>query len=237
MKAALFAYVIFSFSAATAQTKVDVKDNNTNGIGVNAFYSVGGVPFTNTKFVNLVEGSPYLTDHWLKGVVLGNNGQRFSGSLLKVDLLNGDVHFLDREGREMLATVNAKELLLEDTVRNLRYHLVSAKDFAKTDDKSHWYQQLEEGKVCLLKASLKLLSETLPYGASTHEQRIHTKDRFYLEVNSVLSVVKTEKEVVALLSDKKAELETLLKTEANKKSSDEEKMRSLVRHYNALFGQ
>ena len=43
---------------ASAQKVIDVSKENVN-IDVGLFYSVGGTPFVNAKFVNLIEGTPY----------------------------------------------------------------------------------------------------------------------------------------------------------------------------------
>jgi hypothetical protein len=235
MKAIPLAFAFFVCSDAGAQKVVDVNANASNTLGPGNYYTVNGTPFVNTKFVNLVEGTPYLTDHWLKGTVLDKTGQRFGNALLKMDLLNNELHFIAKDGREMLATIDAKEMWLEDTVEKLSYHLVNAEDIFKAHDQNKWFLQLENGKVRLLKASLKLLSETLPYGTSIHEQRIHTKDKYYLEVNGSLVTVTKEKDIVSLLTDKKIELEAYLKMDKSDKTSREEKFKNLVAHYNSMF--
>ncbi len=43
------------YQLSFAQKVIDVNAASTNGIGQNSFYTAGGVPFINAKFVNLLE--------------------------------------------------------------------------------------------------------------------------------------------------------------------------------------
>src|SRR3982751_1121741 len=85
-----------------AQRTVDV--DKTDGVPANTFIAVGGEVFTNTKFVRLVEGSPYFKDDWIAGVGITANGERYKAAQLKLDLYDQQVHYLDVAGNEMVAT-------------------------------------------------------------------------------------------------------------------------------------
>lgn len=218
-----------------AQKIVDVNTTNANGLSGNSFYAVNGVPFVNTKFVNLVEGSPYLTTYWLKGRVIGSNAQRYATTLLKLDLLSNELHFMNKEGTELVTSMPARELFLNDTVKNYAYRLISASFLPVSKaEKSQWYQLLDSGKARLYKVYTKLLSETLPYGASTHEQRITTREKYYVEINNTLVNVKDIKDLPVLLPEKKAELEAYLKNQDDKNLSVEDRWKKIIQFYNSF---
>lgn len=220
---------------SSAQKMVDVNAAETNGIGSTSFYSVNGTPFVNTKFVNLVEGSPYLTTYWLKGRIIGDKGQRYSPALVKLDLLSNELHFLNKEGVELVTTIATREIFLEDTVKNYSCHLVNAAFLpVPRNEKNQWYQLLDSGNVNLYKVYAKLLSETLPYGASTHEQRITTREKYYLEINRELVSVKNIKDLPELLPEKKDDLALYLKNSDDKNLPPENRWINAVHYYNSI---
>ena len=63
-----FCCVVLAY-ATSAQKVIDVSKQDVT-VGSDLFFTVGGEPFVNAKFVSLVEGSPYFKDEWLKGSVI-----------------------------------------------------------------------------------------------------------------------------------------------------------------------
>lgn len=223
---------------SSAQKTVDVNAAETNGIGSTSFYAVNGVPFVNTKFVNLVEGSPYLTTYWVKGRVIGSKGERYSPALLKLDLLSNELHFMSKEGVELVTSLAVREIFLEDTVQNSSCHLINASFLpVPKNEKNGWYQLLDSGQVNLYKVHSKLLSETLPYGASTHEQRITTRDKYYLEINKALLGVRNIKELPELLSERKDDLTLYLKNGDDKNLPVENRWKNAIHYYNSIVSK
>ena len=235
MRKLYFLFLLGISYCSIAQKTIDVNATNANGISTSSFYAVNGTPFVNSKFVNLIEGTPYLTTYWLKGRVIGSNGQRYSATLLKIDLLSSELHFMNKAGVELVTNLSTREMFLEDTVKNYSYHLFNA-SFLPVDknEKSQWYQLLDSGKTKLYKVYMKLLSETLPYGAFTHEQRITTKEKYYVEVNNALVNVKDIKDLPAVLPGKKEELTSYLKKQDDKSLSIEDRWKKIIRFYNSL---
>src|SRR5918993_986229 len=82
-----------------AQKTIDV--DKTTGVPQNSFYSVGGEPFVNVKFVRLTSGTPYFNDAWMKGTGVSATGIVYKAGVLKLDLFDNQVHFLDAGGNEM----------------------------------------------------------------------------------------------------------------------------------------
>jgi hypothetical protein len=217
---------VFSFS----QTKIDV--DKTQGLPQNSFFSVGGEPFVNVKFVRLISGSPYFKDEWMRGSGVSGTGIVYKAGILKLDLFDHQIHFLDAFGKEMISTSPLKQLVLTDTLTNQSWQFIHSSLFIQSAVmKPGWYLQLASGTAGLYQYFFKSLSESTPYGSATTEQTIITKEEFYIYHNSSLQQVKKVKDVFPILHDKQTELEKFSKNNSKGKLL-EEQLTSLVQLYN-----
>ena len=215
-----------------AQKTVDV--DKTEGFPQNSFYSVGGEPFVNVKFVRLTSGTPYFKDEWLKGTGVSGTGVVYKAGILKLDLFDNEVHFLDAAGNEMITTSPLKEIILTDTITGSTYHFIHSSLFPSSQkSRQGWYLQLATGHASLYQFFLKIVSENRPYGSATTEQTITTKDEFYIYHNAAFQQVKKPKDLLDVLNDNKLELENFLK-KSSKHNSLAEQLISLTEFYNSL---
>lgn len=213
-----------------AQKTIDV--DKTQGLPQNAFFSVGGEPFVNVKFVRLVSGSPYFKDEWMKGSGVSGTGTVYKAGSLRLDLFDNKIHFLDVYGIEMISTSPLKQLVLTDTLTNQSWQFIHSSLFPQPAIvKPGWYLQLAHGTTGLYQYFSKTLSESTPYGSATTEQTIITKDEFYLYHKNSVHQVKKLKDLFPILHDKQAELENFSKNNSKGKSLAEQLV-SLVQLYN-----
>ena len=231
MKYTFLSLALFWNVFALAQTKIDV--SKSEGIGVNTFYSVGGAPFVNAKFVRLTSGSPFFKEEWMKASGTAANGVSYGGGLVKLNLYDNDVIFLNPAGVEMIVTTQLKEIILKDTVNNLTYHFENTLPIT-AQGKKRWLQRLIIGKASLYKSFDKVLSETTPYGSSTAEQSINTVETFYVFKNNELKAVKKPKDAISILGDKQAELNAYFNKKEFPKGTAEQQITALVTYYNSL---
>ena len=79
----------------------------------------------------------------------------------------------------------------------------------------------------------KTLSESKPFNSATTEQTINTTNQYLLVFNHFLTVVKKPKDIPAILTDKKAELDQYI---GNNKLSGktEADFSSVIAYYNSL---
>ncbi|MGZ5285725.1 MAG: hypothetical protein ACXWB9_01005 [Flavisolibacter sp.] len=218
-----------------AQRTVDVTSGD-NRLGPSSFFTVNGTPFANDKYVKLVEGTPYFQNDWLTGMVITPSGQEFKNISLKLNLHSGEVLYKDEKGSEMIATTPLKEVVLTDALgNNFRFiHSSSLPQNEANPLKAGWYQWLSSGSAGLYKYYNKQLSESAPYGSATTEQKIKTKEKFFIAYNNAYFEIAKTKEAPSILANKKTELETYLKTE-NKAGTLDDRLTALVQHYNELF--
>ena len=229
MKHFFIAATCFLSIISIAQKTIDV--DKTTGVPQNSFYSVGGEPFVNIKFVRLASGTPYFNDEWMKGTGISGTGIVYKAGVLKLDLFDNKVHFLDASGNEMIATSPLKELILTDTLSGKSYHFVHSSLFASPTIKQGWYLVLAAGTIGLYQYFSKMITETKPYGSATTEQHIITKDEYYLYHNTALHQIKKLKDLPAILTDRKKELEEFL-NKHSKNISLAEQLTASVKFYN-----
>jgi hypothetical protein len=235
MKFFITAFSLLLLQSALAQQVIDVSKQDVR-VGSNLFFVSGGEPFVTAKFVNLVEGTPYFKDEWMKGIVVDKNNHEYKDVSLKIDLLDKRVHFLDVNGKEFIATTPIKEVILTDTSGN-NYRFVHSSEFEKPVNaiKDGWYLWLSTGTASLYKVFNKNLSEIKPYGSSTVEQRVSSSEKYLIYYNNAFLEVKKLGDVPNVLSGKKKELTAFLKKQDDQKASMDDRFVKLIEYYNSLL--
>lgn len=234
MRYFLAAALLMLISPCFAQQVIDVSKQDVQ-LGANMFYAVGGEPFVNVKFVNLVEGSPYFKEDWLKAVVDKGNRQ-YKDVSVKIDLVDNNVHYLDEKQKEMILTTPVKEIVLTNEAGdNFRFIHSSSFESPVNAPKEGWYLWLCTGTASLYKAFVKNVSETRPYGSATTEQSIQTTEKYLIFYNNAFLEVKKIKDVPSVLANKKKELEDFLKTSDDQKATMDDCFVKLVEYYNSIL--
>lgn len=227
-----FCSFCFSFIATVALSQQVVNVDKDEYNAANFFYSVGGEPVVKAKFVRLVDGSPFFLDEWLKSTIITPMGKVYNDVSVKLDLMDGSLHYLDPKGMEFIAETPIKEIILKDSLNNKNYRFISS--FSLRMLKGGWYMPLVEGKVSLFKAFDKKLRESKPYGSAVAEQSISTKERYILIYNDQPFYLKNDKEIPSILTEKQQELEAFMKAQ-NKKKALENRLIETVTYYNTLL--
>lgn len=218
-----------------SQQVIDISKQDVR-VGSNLFFVSGGEPFVRAKFVNLVEGTPYFKDEWLKGVVVDRFNYEYKNIRLKIDLAENTIHYLDDHQKEFIATVPLKEVVLADTLGyNYKFVHTSSFENAVNATRNSWYLWLCTGNASLYKTFKKNMSEFRPYGSATAEQHIKTTEKYLILYNNAFLELKKIKDVPSILAGKKVELEEFLKTKDDPRTSMDDRMVKLIEYYNSLF--
>lgn len=234
MRIPVIALCLFLFQSAFAQKVIDVSKQDVQ-IGPDLVYSVAGVPFVTAKFVNVVSGSAYFKDAWLKGVATGTDNQRYKPVNMKLDLVDKEVHYQDQSGKEYIVTVPLKQVVLSDDSGN-QYRFVHASTLPKSNTvvRDSWYQLLDSGTASLYKFIRKDLLESIPYGSATTEERIVSVEKYYVLHDNSFTEIKKIKDVPSVLSNKKKELEAYLKSKDDGQATTEDRLKNIIDYYNSL---
>ena len=233
----LFCLILFAASSpALAQRVIDVNKNDVNVTTSNFFMVVGGQPFVLAKFAKLVDGSPYFTDQWLRGNVVMNGGKEYWGLLLKLDLLDNELHYQDKQGVEMIATSEIQKVVLFDTTIQEVFTFINSAFISVPNSNllKGWYQLLSEGnKASVFKYYTKKMLETQPYNSATIEQSIVTSPKYFVLYNSGFVTVKKTRDLADIFSDKKKEILQYI-GKNNLSANDDGSFISIINYYNSL---
>lgn len=234
-------FLVFACASAGlchAQKVIDVSQFDGNS-GYGAFVSGGGSdPYSNVKYVRLTGGSPYFREGWTKGDLIAKSGTEYRNMLLRIDLFESKVHYLDRAHNEYVASTPLKRVVLHDS-SGVTLTFVHSSELPQQGKKpeDHWYQLLAEGKTELYKIDKKFMMENKPYGSSTVEQSIKTSTSYVLRQGDVLTEFKKMKELPSLLSDKKSEVESFIKTQLDEKAPLDYQMIAVMDYYNSITAE
>jgi len=219
------------FSAVLGQRVIDV--DKFEGSALNFFRTVGGEPVLNTKFVRLVDGTPYFSTNWMRGNVFIDESE-YRNIYLRVNILETTLEFRDNKGETMVCTQPIKKVILNDSLNGAQYAFTHSSFLPENlDIKKSWLLQLVDGKAGLFKMEKKQLNESRPYGSATTEQRITSINSFYLLFNNQITRIKKTSDIAEILSSQKAALQDYIKS--NRLSQKDEKdMAQLVNYFNTL---
>ncbi|WP_207493597.1 hypothetical protein [Aridibaculum aurantiacum] len=189
--------------------------------------------FPQDKYLRVVEGSPFFNNSWLKSNYI--NPVTKKNVIMRLDLLSNEVHYKDENGNILISTTPIKQLLLVDTVRNIQYHFLHS-SVLDSDKKliDGWYQEIIFGKASLYKHHGKQVTETLPYGQATYEQKIFTVSTYYVMKDNELVKLKKINDLENVLYERSKEVAAYLKSK-KLKGKDDEDYYDTISMYNQLF--
>jgi len=234
----IWSYFSLICLATTSQTSVDVdKESSVAGGALKYVYTVAGTPFVNAKFAKVVEGSPFFNEQIMRGAIILSEGKEYRNILLRLNLLESQVNYIDEKQTEMIATTPVSEVVLWDTINNNYYRFVFS-NYIQTTDKpeKYFYELLQAGKVELYKQYKKDILESKPYGSATVEQSIKTESRYFVLISGKWVRIKKIKALTDLLIDKKSEIQKFVEDKKLTKDS-EASFEAIIAYYNTLPSQ
>ena len=220
-----------------SQTTVDVDKISGAGGILKYVYTVAGTPFVNAKFSKVVEGSPFFNEEMMYGAIILSEGKEYRNILVRLNLLESQVNYLDEKQVEMIATTPISEVVLWDTINN-NHHRFVLSNYIETTDKPEeaFYELLQAGKAQLYKQYKKKLLESKPYGSATIEQSIKTEFRYFVLFSGKWVKIKKIKDLTELLNDKKNEVQKFVDEKKLVKDT-EANFEAVVVYYNSLSNQ
>jgi len=229
-------YLSLIYLNAICQTTVDVDKINGAGGILRYVFTVAGTPFVNAKFSKVVEGSPFFDEQMMRGSILLSEGKEYRNILVRLNLLETQVNYINEKQIEMIATTPISEVVLWDTINNDHHRFVFS-DYIETTDKPEkdFYELLQTGKAGLYKQYKKKMLESKPYGSATVEQSIKTEMRYFVLFGGQWTRIKKLKEIKDLLTDKKNEIQKFITDKTLTKDS-EANFEAIIAYYNSLPG-
>ncbi|MBL7739985.1 MAG: hypothetical protein JNK14_12270 [Chitinophagaceae bacterium] len=229
--------VYFVLPAAAGYSQAKVVDVGKENVQISSllFYSVGGEPVSRAKYVRVVAGTPYFSEHFMKGKLAMGDGRMYDSLQLKLDMVDHTLLFIGKDGSELVATTSVKGVTLTDSLTGRQHHFIHSSylPLAKNMDKG-WYEILASGHAILYKYIRKEIKENKPYGSATTEQTIEHTGEYYVFHQNNFRRVKKIKELPEILAGKKEELSNYAGQKKWTGKSDED-YAELVTFFNKLI--
>lgn len=191
---------------------------------------LAGEPIVATQYSKVKEGSPFLYEDWQKGKIILGDGQAYGNIPLKLNLLDGTVHYKADNNQEYVPNTPVKEVILNDE-QNQNDLLFIHSSFICPGEKNGWYQVLDSGQAWLFKFNARTLTEVKPYGAAVMEEHITNTGIFVLNFKNQCFKLKNTQELRNKLIMLKPETKDKLPKNGNSKSNEE--MSSLIKTFNS----
>lgn len=210
-----------------AQNKVNVEKAEYTSID---FYVAGSVPVVKAQYFRVVEGTPYFRDIWTEAILQSPQGKLYKMDKVKLDLVTNEISFIDKDGVERISTVeiSAVQFNVPDTPVSCRFRKLA---ISQGNKKAEWFVEvIKDDRVSLYKRIVKQISESIPYGTSTMQQKIRDQYKFFIYINGSLLPVKSILDLPGLLPGKKNEMQTFI-SKLDKKKKGDENFRLAIEYY------
>lgn len=203
--------------------------------GMRSFLNVvNSEPITAPNNPHQLNGSPYFSNEWMKGVVVLSDGKSYKGEQMRVDLLNTRLFFLNPQGQEKVCVSPVDQVLLLDTVNSQLFNFIHSAALPVHPDlrDSAWLQVIQTGKAQLMKYQKKELVERATY-ASAPEDIIKTQTRYYVLQGNRVHKVASFRDLRNIFIDHKTEVDGYI-SKQQPSWKNEEDIVNLVAYYNSL---
>ena len=194
-----------------------------------------GRPMLERQYTD-VQGSPYFSEAWQKGLVKMANGKTYKDVELKYDLVSDEVFFKNAKG-DMLGFVDPVlefKLLPADDINGTALSFRNGyKPTADATSKT-FYQILSDGQTPFARRISKKMMESTPYSSATIVKTFGEVSSYYImKDGQPLKIKKDKKVLFAALGDYSAEMDEFIRSKNLKLKSDTDFI-VLMNYYNSL---
>ena len=181
---------------------------------------------------NNIDGTPFLSDKWIAGKAIGDDGKIYAGLKLKYNTYDGMWSFIYADTDEPLKfDIPIKTFVLLTTPQ-----MVFVDGYPKIDRQNvdSYYQLLSYGKAHLLKLYFKTIVERRSSNSDKVDGAYNNGVLYYVFKDRKMTHFKTNKDdILKLMSDKSAQInEFITQNSLNPKSDDD--LKKLFNYYNTL---
>jgi len=197
-----------------------------------------GVPMRIGKYVE-VDGDPFLSSDWRKGIVVLENGVSIKNVNLKLDVVDSKLLFQNDNGEALIFTDPVKEFSLTypgsiDNTKEFVRHFKNGYTSVDNISKEAFFEVLYSGTVELLKRTFKTINEQRRYDSSITSKSFQENVKYYLVVDGKATPVKSDKKsFLSVLKDKQTALEAYIKSKKVNFKNDAD-LSALIAYYNSI---
>jgi len=154
-----------------------------------------------------VEGNPFFIENFKSATIRLVSGAEFNNVITRLDLFKQTIQIkLKGDTVKTVLPGNITEIIFYDTVQSLPCTYTFQSEYPEMDNlkRNNYYQVLSDGKVTLLKSSVKKINKTKNEMSGEISSQFDMYEDFYFYVKYEMKRVKKDKEyLLNLLVDKK----------------------------------
>jgi len=184
-----------------------------------------------------VDGHPYFIEKFMDATIGLSSGVVYKGVKARIDLCRQEIHFKLPSDSERIALPGLiTEIIFYDTIESGIHSYKFQSGYPEVDNlkRDTYYQVLSDGKVTMLKSSIKKINKSKNEMSGEVNSQFDTYEDHYLYIKYEMKRIKKDKEyLLNLLADKRKEMEAYAKDQKlNFKSMDS--IKKLIDYYNSL---
>ncbi len=183
-----------------------------------------------------IQGSPYLSDEWINGLVKFSDGRTYKDIPLKYNQVN-DILYFQNDKKETLTFVKqVTDFIIayssdnEDHVKHFKSGFADISGYTT----QNFFEVLVEGTAQLLKKNHKHVVSESGMALGTTIQKYADSESYYLVIAEKAYTLKRDKKaILAILANKQAELEAYIKAN-NLNLKNDPDLAKLINYYNSI---
>jgi hypothetical protein len=184
-----------------------------------------------------IEGNPFFIENFRTSTIKLVSGQVFNNVSARLDLCKQVIQVrLNGDTVKNVLPGNIAEVIFYDTVQSLPHFYIFQSGYPEVNNlsRNNFYQVLSDGKITMLKSSIKKVNKTKNEMSGEITSQFDTYEDYYLYVKYEMKRIKKDREyLLNLIGDKKKELATYaLDQKISFKSMDS--IEKLIDYYNSL---
>ena len=183
------------------------------------------------------EGSPYLDEEYRLANVLTSENKWYLEVMIKINLLDNQVQFLDEKGMEMILTVPVRKIYFSEFIREGQSQKIVLEAFPAQFNRGNdsIFQVLDSGHVSLLRYTAISFRDEKKYGEAGITRIFKRVETFHILSGQNRSRLTIRRDaLLEIMEDRKSQVaEDLGKNKLNLRSTDD--LIRLFKFYNSLF--
>lgn len=201
------------------------------------FIETNGRPLLINSQYN-TDGSPFYYEEYAWADLISMNGQSYNGILVKFNISEKQIQFINPAGTEMIAGVPIKKIRLLNVIRedgSVENITLESDTGALNDPAGNVYQVLDSGKISLVKKIDISYSDEKPYGQASVTRHFTRKESDYIILpgGEYKKLEKNKSFITEALKDKEKQVAVFIETN-NIKCKSTKDFQKIISYYNSL---
>ena len=178
-----------------------------------------------------IEGTRFLFEDWMPGVIYMKDGRKAEKFLLKFDFYSNELLFL-HDGKPLVVVNPVKEFVITPVIGTPCLFRRGYQPVERNDELSY-YQVIQDGPVSLLKFTSKIINERKEYSKAGSIKEYNTSINYFIAKSNgeIVKIKKDKQSLLSAIGDADGKLQAWV--DKNKiRCKTEEDMMTVVKAYN-----